>query len=151
MASRKSTVFLLHSTVILRLCFLNMPQSCFFINSTVLGVPCLAPNLSPLYNPTLPGVLLLMVFDGNSPTSLQVSAPLKEPIVTSKSLADFLFHGCLLVMSMDILVWCMMLRSSLIMLMHFDAKSKASSSGFAMMDGQNSTISNTMKFSMVFA
>ena len=59
----------------------------FFYNAFTLGRFCAVASLSTLYNPTLASSWVSWA-NRNSPTSSQVSAPSKLPIVTSKS--DFI-------------------------------------------------------------
>ena len=92
--SKKSTTFLLASIVICKLLRLKILHISFFIASTCLGVFVQVASPSSLYNPTLTS--RWVSWDNrNSPTSSQVSAPSKLPIVTSKS--DLILrHGMLL-------------------------------------------------------
>ena len=92
--SRKSTTFLLASMVICKLLCLNILHISFLIASTCLGDFVLVASPLSLCNLTLTS--RWVSWDNkNSPTSSQVSAPSKLPIVTSKS--DLILrHGMLL-------------------------------------------------------
>ena len=87
-------LFLLASIVICKLLRLKILHISFFIASTCLGVFVQVASPSSLCNPTLTS--RWVSWDNrNSPTSSQVSAPSKLPIVTSKS--DLILrHGMLL-------------------------------------------------------
>ena len=92
--SRKSTTFLLTSMVICNLLCLKILHISFLIASTCLGDFMQVASPSSLYNPTLKSRWVSWD-NGNSPTSSQVSALSKLPIVTSES-DLFLRHGKLL-------------------------------------------------------
>ena len=92
--SRKSKTFLLASMVICKLLCLKILHISFLIASTCLGDFVQVASPSSLYNPTLTS--RWVSWDNKiSPTSSQVYAPSKLPIVTSKP--DLILrHGMLL-------------------------------------------------------
>ena len=104
MTSRKSTIFLFASRVIFKPLLVNSLQISFLILSISFADCWKAPRPSSLYKP-----ICFLILSGNwfnnDPTSSQVSAPSKEPIVTSNEACEcFLFHGVLSLNNRDCLV-----------------------------------------------
>ena len=82
------------------------------------------------------GITLLIIFKMYVPTSSQVSAPWKDPIVTSNMSCEFVFiHGVLLWCSIVCFAWTMIFLSRSVILVNFLAKSSAFSRNCSVIDG----------------
>ena len=89
MTSKKLTTVLLTSMVLFSPCSLNTRQLYFLIFSVSLGVVSVAARPSSLLSPMFFPHLVPSSVSRKYPTSSQVSAPSKLPIVTSKGLSFF--------------------------------------------------------------
>ena len=84
--SNKSITFMFSFAVIFSSSSLNFSHSFFLMPSFVLGFFFTTANPSSLYIPTSSlGTMVLICDRMNRPISLQVSAPLYDPVVTSKN------------------------------------------------------------------
>ena len=89
--SRKLTILLFASMVMLRPHSLKIHHSFFFRFSVSLGVFVMMPRPSSLYSPRLHLVSFLILWSRYNPTSSHTSAPSNEPIVTSNILSSVFF------------------------------------------------------------